>query len=214
MPVSSPATVTFRLKFTNVPRPGPLTPRRFTLDETRERGGIRADPRYEDSRNCWRLLIRPVGREEKPDSQLWKRVRSFESTPSLHLTSWLISRKLNFQFALVTRSFVFFSFSSSRFVTEQRYFIALPIISCDYLGKKEEKLPENGIRNKARSNRKWMEDVYKGRIGTKRRKDWFFYFSGENIGISRIDVRRYRIFGFKPNSTWVSVNSLFGRGFY
>lgn len=77
------------------------------LSTRRERGGIRADPRYEDSRNCWRLLIRPVGREEKPDSQLWKRVRSFESTPSFHLTSWLISRKLNFQFALVTIVFSF-----------------------------------------------------------------------------------------------------------
>lgn len=175
MPVSSPATATFRLKFTNVPQPGPLTPRRFTLDETRERGGIRADPRYEDSRNCWRLLIRPVGREEKPDSQLWKRVRSFESTPSLHLTSWLISRKLNFQFALVTRSFFFFPFpllvSLPSNDTLSRYRLSRAII----LEKKKEKLLENGIRNKARSNRKWMEDVYKGRIGTKRRKDWFFF---------------------------------------
>lgn len=156
MPVSSPATATFRLKFTNVPRPGPLTPRRFTLDETRERGGIRADPRYEDSRNCWRLLIRPVGREEKPDSQLWKRVRSFESTPSLHLTSWLISRKLNFQFALVTRSFFFFPFpllvSLPSNDTLSRYRLSRAII----LEKKKEKLLENGIRNKARSNRKWM----------------------------------------------------------
>lgn len=211
MPVSSPATATFRLKFTNVPRPGPLTPRRFTLDETRERGGIRADPRYEDSRNCWRLLIRPVGREEKPDSQLWKRVRSFESTPSLHLTSWLISRKLNFQFALVTRSFFFFPFpllvSLPSNDTLSRYRLSRAII----LEKKKEKLLENGIRNKARSNRKWM--FTKEELERNDEKiDFFFY--GENTGISRIDVRRYRIFGFKPNSTWVSVNSLFDRGFY
>lgn len=211
MPVSSPATATFRLKFTNVPRPGPLTPRRFTLDETRERGGIRADPRYEDSRNCWRLLIRPVGREEKPDSQLWKRVRSFESTPSLHLTSWLISRKLNFQFALVTRSFFFFPFpllvSLPSNDTLSRYRLSRAII----LEKKKEKLLENGIRNKARSNRKWM--FTKEELERNDEKiDFFFY--GKNIGISQIDVRRYRIFGFKPNSTWVSVNSLFGRGFY